>query len=229
MADTTPAGWYPDPAGSGRQRFFDGIRWTDSFAPYSAPAPAPAPASEPPRPPSQGTMKRTRLWLVLGGLAGVIMLIAIWSLVDRGQVGSQQSGPERSLPTAQGPRREADGLFQEVRDGQFAFVVNSTTTGEVPNTPAMGEWVLIAITVTNIGDKPQSFFPQNQKLIDSVGREFAADNLAALALNERAMIFDMNPGFSVKVWVPFDVPPGVDIVKIELHDSAFSRGAIVNI
>jgi hypothetical protein len=83
--------------------------------------------------------------------------------------------------------------------------------------------------VTNIGDKPQSFFPQNQKLIDAMGREYAADGVAALALNERAIILDMNPGFSVKVWVPFDVPPGVDIVKIELHDSAFSRGAIVNI
>jgi hypothetical protein len=170
------------------------------------------------------------MWLVLGGLAAVIMLIATWSLIgDRGQIRAQQSGQERSLPNAQGPQREADGLFQEVRDGQFEFVVNSTTTGEVPNSPAMGEWVLIAITVTNIGDKPQSFFPQNQKLIDAMGREYAADGVAALALNERAIILDMNPGFSVKVWLPFDVPPGVDIVKIELHDSAFSRGAIVNI
>jgi len=26
-----PAGWYDDPAGSGRQRWFDGIQWTDHF------------------------------------------------------------------------------------------------------------------------------------------------------------------------------------------------------
>jgi hypothetical protein len=30
---TTPAGWYPDPAGAYTQRYFDGVQWTDSYAP----------------------------------------------------------------------------------------------------------------------------------------------------------------------------------------------------
>lgn len=32
---STPAGWYDD--GSGRQRWYDGMQWTDHFAPTAAP------------------------------------------------------------------------------------------------------------------------------------------------------------------------------------------------
>ena len=34
-----PAGWYPDPAGSGGQRYFDGVTWTGHFVPPPPPMP----------------------------------------------------------------------------------------------------------------------------------------------------------------------------------------------
>ena len=39
--------------------------------------------------------------------------------------------------------------------------------------------------------------------------------MAAIAMNENAIIVNMNPGFSVKVWVLFDVPPGTPIAAVE--------------
>lgn len=36
-SSAVPAGWYPDPAGSGQQRYFDGSVWTDRYAPYPPP------------------------------------------------------------------------------------------------------------------------------------------------------------------------------------------------
>lgn len=51
------AGWFPDPAGSNRQRYWDGSRWTDYFlppAPVDGPTPSvPASDDEPPGRPSQ--------------------------------------------------------------------------------------------------------------------------------------------------------------------------------
>ena len=44
----TPAGWYPDPDGSGGQRYWDGSEWTEHRAP-ATPEPAEPPATtEPP-------------------------------------------------------------------------------------------------------------------------------------------------------------------------------------
>jgi hypothetical protein len=40
---------------------------------------------------------------------------------------------------------------------------------------------------------------------------------------------ELNPGLSTAVTVPFQVPPGTQIVAVEVHDSAFSGGAKVTV
>jgi hypothetical protein len=92
-----------------------------------------------------------------------------------------------------------------------------------------GYLIIVALQVSNIGNEPQSFFAQNQKLIDAQGREYAADTMAAIRINEDAMALDLGPGFEIKVNVPFDVPTGTKPQYIELHDSAFSAGALVRL
>jgi hypothetical protein len=46
-AHTAPAGWYPQPDGSGGQRWWDGERWTEHTSPLTAPAVAPVYAAAP--------------------------------------------------------------------------------------------------------------------------------------------------------------------------------------
>jgi hypothetical protein len=65
-----------------------------------------------------------------------------------------------------------------VRDGKFEFqVVNMTrapTAGNPSNdfeiAKAQGEFIILTLSVKNIGNEPQSYFGQNQKLIDTNGR-----------------------------------------------------------
>ena len=116
-----------------------------------------------------------------------------------------------------------------VRDGKFEFVVFSVKRQVIPGHQARGEWVVVTVSVTNIGNEPQSFFVQNQQLIDMMGREYAADSMVAMSLNQESMVLDLNPGFDIEVALPFDVPKGTTLATMVLHDSMFSGGVTVSI
>lgn len=128
------------------------------------------------------------------------------------------------------------GVGQEARDGKFAFTVTGVetakTTGDQSNpyeqATAQGEYVIVSMTVQNIGDRSQSFFASNQKLIDSAGRQYSADSRADMWINKEIQS-DINPGNHVQAKVAFDVPAGTQPSTIELHDSMFSGGVKVRL
>ncbi|MGX5680063.1 DUF2510 domain-containing protein [Schumannella luteola] len=65
------AGWYPDPAGSGRSRWWDGTRWTDNVqVPYSAAVGGAAPDLRAPDATSPHTFW---IWAMVG-LIGLLIL-----------------------------------------------------------------------------------------------------------------------------------------------------------
>lgn len=212
MTQPNPPGWYPDPSGAGGTRYWDGNQWGPT---------APQPVKK----------RKVWPWIVLA----VVVLFFGGCAAIVGVVGSSISSNTSSSSAGKGDSATA-GVGQEVRDGKFAFTVtNVRTAPDAGTSKARGEFVIVTMTVTNIGNQPQSFFVQNQKLFDSGGREFAADSMAALGINgdengdNTSMLTDMNPGFKVTVQVPFDVPPGTKPATLELHDSAFSGGVKVKL
>ncbi|MFI0444205.1 DUF4352 domain-containing protein [Actinomadura sp. 6N118] len=128
-------------------------------------------------------------------------------------------------------------LGQEARDGKFAFTVTKVKpgvrkvgSGILAERP-QGEFVLVAVTVKNIGDEAQMFIDSEQKVVDTGGKEHTPSTEAAIVLNEktRAFLTDINPGNSVKGLLAFDVPKGTRLASLELHDSAFSGGVAVSL
>ena len=83
----------------------------------------------------------------------------------------------------------------------------------------------MTLSVTNIGNEPQKYFGQNQKLIDTAGREYEVSTAAHMYLNSDVGIMgQINPGNSIQVKLPFDVPPDSRFTMLELHDSMLSGG-----
>jgi hypothetical protein len=123
------------------------------------------------------------------------------------------------------------------RDGQFEFSVVEVETGvtEVNQLPdnefwegetAQGEYVLVTIEVENIGDSARTFSDFNQYAFDADDRRYEADTQAGWEANGGTDVWltDINPGNSVTGILVFDVSTGTELVKLELHDSAFSGG-----
>jgi hypothetical protein len=146
-------------------------------------------------------------------------------------VGQPTSGGTAGTPTA-----AAAG--SSVRDGKFEFrvldVARATSAGSADGNPYMqvkpqGEFIIVTMSVANIGDEPQSYFGQNQKLIDSSGRQFGANSEANMWMNNNVGLGGINPGNSIQVREAFDVPPGTVPDELEVHDSMLSGGAHIRL
>lgn len=128
-------------------------------------------------------------------------------------------------------------IGEPARDGKFEFIVNKIDCGrtqlggQFANHKAQGEFCLVDVTIKNIGDQAQSLFEDNQYAFNAEGQKYSADTEASFYLDEAASTIyeEINPGNSVKGKIIFDVPKGTKLVKLELHDSAFSGGVEVNL
>jgi len=131
------------------------------------------------------------------------------------------------------PKSDAAPAGTAVRDGKFEFRVTAVdppvqTVGDNPflQSTAQGEYILVHVSVTNIGDRPQTYFGSNQKLFDAQGKQFENDTGAEINLHDH-LAATINPGNTIDVVLAFDVAVGTVADKLQLHDSVFSGGAKV--
>ncbi|MET9326950.1 DUF4352 domain-containing protein [Tsukamurella sp. NPDC003166] len=190
----------------------------------------PYPYPAPPAPPAK--KKRRWPWIVLAVIAVIVIIAVATGGGKKDDAGSTAGGS--AAPTA----AKTPGLNTAVRDGKFEFVVTGVEAGlgEVGDNPylakkAQGQFVVVSMTVKNIGTKPQSFSPSSQKLKDAQGRTFESDSMAQIALGDSDVpVWDnINPGNTVQVKVVFDMPKDASPASIELHDSMFSGGTKVTL
>ncbi|MDP9849735.1 DUF4352 domain-containing protein [Streptosporangium lutulentum] len=140
---------------------------------------------------------------------------------------------KRSEPKRTEPKQA--GIGDVVKDGKFSFKVTKVETGvarvggEYLGSDAQGQYILVHVTVKNIGDEAQMFSGSSQKLIDSRNRQYDTDSgAAALGLEDsNAFLNNINPGNTVNGILLFDVPKAFKIKAVELHDSIFSDGVTV--
>ena len=164
----TPPGWYPDPSGMSGQRYFDGTEWTEHRAVGQPVLPQP---------------KKSKKGIILGSVGAVLALFLIIGIVNGGDeknpTVAKPSAPSSSVSTVApvpvvpepvGPTAAPAG--SAVRDGKFEFrvlsierakSVSDPTGNPYMTTTAQGEFIVITMSVINIGNEAQNYFGQNQK------------------------------------------------------------------
>lgn len=207
--------------------------------------------SQPPYPqmPVAPPKKKSKAPLIIGIIAAVVLVLCGGVVACFAVVGSAVNDAANSLPTNLGtnpangdtgsddtPAAVSVGLNQPARDGKFEFTVTKVQCGvaeigsEFLNKKAQGQFCKVSITVKNIGDEARTFTSANQYAYNAAKQKYDADGAAGMYLEEsNAFLEDINPGNSVNGIVIFDIPKGAKIVKLELHDSAFSGGVVVNL
>jgi hypothetical protein len=214
-------------------------------SPYGQPPP-PQPYSSP-QPGQPLPKRRSKLvpWLV----AGAVLLVlccgggAFALLVADGEDSppADSRADRGDEPPADAPADRADaagatGIGEPVRDGKFEFTVTDIQAGveevgeDIFGETAQGQFVLVHVTVENIGNEAQYFDGSSQALLDTEGREHSADTEAAIYIEDsESFLNEINPGNKVDGVVVFDIPPDAVPAKLRLHDSPFSGGAEVDV
>ncbi|WP_241249808.1 DUF4352 domain-containing protein [Rhodococcus sp. X156] len=122
-----------------------------------------------------------------------------------------------------------------MRDGKFEFVVTTVQPGKASvgsgylKATAQGQFVVVKLTVRNIGDRQQMFAGSAQKMTDQQGRELSTDTMAGIYLDSDNFLAEINPGNSVQGTLVFDIPKDAVPTTLELHDSVFSGGVTVRL
>jgi hypothetical protein len=183
-----------------------------------------------------GSGRATNRGLAIAGLVCAAFGLLICIVYAAAFSAAVSSTPTATATAPTASARQA-GIGTEVQDGAFAFTVTKVDTGvqslgqSYLRTEAQGSYVLVHVTVRNVGTESQLFTGSNQTLFDAQGREFDADTAAAImnVPDSESFLTTINPGNSVNGVLVFDVPEGVAPASIELHDSMFSSGVLVSL
>jgi Domain of unknown function (DUF4352) len=137
--------------------------------------------------------------------------------------------PEAPSTTA---ARPPPTMGMPVRDGGLEFIVYGvrlapSISSDHTSYRAHGRYVLVRLSVTNVGDQPETYMAIDQKLIvDGKQYDYAAEPTILLDPNATSQI---TPGINITVLIAYDVPAGTRPGSIELHRAAGTPGVVVDL
>jgi len=122
--------------------------------------------------------------------------------------------PNTTQETAAKPTTETYKIGDKVVVGDRAYTITDMRTAssvgdEYTKQTASGIFVIVTMTVENIGKESATMSTSDAKIIDSEGRTLESDTEAWSALKENILLKQIQPGLPVMGQTIFDVPKGI--------------------
>jgi hypothetical protein len=146
--------------------------------------------------------------------------------------GAPEEGVSPEAPTVAAAASPPPTMGTPVRDGGLEFIVNGVRLGPSISTgqaryKAHGRYVIVGMSVTNVGDQPETYTAADQKLIvDGKRYDYAAEPTILMNTNATSQL---NPGIDMTTLIAYDVPAGTRPSRIELHGAAGTAGVDVDL
>lgn len=222
--------------------------------PPSAPSQFDYPSTPPPSAPSGNRKLVAGYAAACAALLAVLIGVIIYGFFirDSSDVEISAGDTTTSEATTEAPTTTGDGGWGETSetetatdspttvaetgdatDGQLSFTVHGVEVGttvvssDAPiEKTAVGEYIVVHMTVTNVSPDPATFLGTFQKLLAG-GTTYNIDDEATFYVG--GGLAELPPGASADVSVAFDVPPGTQAEAIELHADPISPGVEVSL
>ncbi|MFB9234953.1 DUF4352 domain-containing protein [Plantactinospora siamensis] len=128
-------------------------------------------------------------------------------------------------------------LGQPVRDGDLEFRVDRVRCGvsqvgdPIVNQTAVGQFCVVDLEVRNLSGGPVLLRDDRQQAYGRRDRRYPPDSDASILANIDQPVFlaDIDPGQLVTGAIVYDLPANDRIVRLRLHGSASSKGALVRV
>ncbi|MGH3435350.1 MAG: DUF4352 domain-containing protein [Sciscionella sp.] len=171
-------------------------------------------------------------WMSLAGFViGVVAVIVGFASTNAGvaAVNNSLNGTNTSTQSSSGtiPAGKAG------TDGALKFTITNVSTahslGNDPlKTTAQGKYVIVNVTVINVGSKSSTFNAgPSQVAADTGGKQYqtSADAItSASSADSSSFLQAINPGNSVHGRLVYDVPPNVTLKTVTLHGGLLTSG-----
>jgi signal peptidase I len=154
--------------------------------------------------------------IVLGIVAVFIFLFILG--LSGGNTSEKQTSVASDSSEVNSASAEASPQVYKVGDrvvvGERAYTVNNVKTAsmvgdEYVNAKATGIYVIIDMTIENLGKESSTMGTNDVKLMDSEGRTFESDTKAWVYLKDNILLKQIQPGLPVHGETIFDVPQGI--------------------